>query len=126
MVKYFLLSLMVMTTAACSAHDEDYYRTHPHELEKALKNCSLQPSETMSCGQLKLIANDVNELAYSLQVNPQGFGSKIISLQNQLAVKQAELARNPKQTELNESILSLQKELNNRLAIVKWLESPES
>ena len=48
----------------------------------------------------------INELSYQLRSDPQGYGKKILSLQEQLNVDNTE-------------------ELKYYLAIVKWLESPE-
>lgn len=120
------MSLAIISLTACVSKDATYYRSNPQELQKALKLCPAQPSPLITCDQLKNIAVDVNELAYSLQMNPQEFGNKIINLQNQLALLQAEFKKNPNQLSLNQQIQAVKGELSNRLAIVKWLESPES
>lgn len=126
MIKHVLLGVIVIFLVACTTKDEQYYRVNPKELQSALKQCPSQQPPQVSCEQLKVIASQVNELAYSLQVSPQGFGNKIIALQVQLAQQRANLEKNPDKSDLRQSIASIQEELTNRLAIVKWLESPES
>ncbi|MFC3909404.1 hypothetical protein ACFORL_10005 [Legionella dresdenensis] len=110
--------------AGCSNKDENYYRTHPMELQKAIGECSGRTSG-LSCDQLKAIASDISRLAYELQLNPQAFGRKIISLQEQLAAKQSEYQKDASNQRLGQSIQAIQEELAQRMAIVKWLESPK-
>lgn len=111
---------------ACAAKDERYYHLNPVALQEAIKNCPQKQPEQVSCTQLEQIAIDVNQLAYQLKMNPQGFGTKILTLQNELVKQQQELQKNPSQPALVTSIDNKQWELAQHLAIVKWLESPES
>lgn len=126
MVKHLILSLATIMLVACSTHDEQYYRVHPEALQQALKKCPAEQPDALSCDELNRIALDVNQLVYSLQMSPQGFGTKIISLQVELAKQQASLRTNPNQPELVTSIEAIKQQLASRLAIVKWLESPEN
>lgn len=126
MVKQLILSLATILLVACSTHDAQYYRLHPEALQQALKKCPAPQPEALSCEELSRIALDVNQLVYSLQMSPQGFGSKIISLQVELAKQQALYRKNPNQPELLTSIEAIKQQLAMRLAIVKWLESPEN
>jgi hypothetical protein len=67
----------------------------------------------------------MNNLAYQLQSSPQGFGAKILALQESIA--QEELGLREKDTpELKTSIAQKKHTLAEYLAVVKWLESPES
>jgi|GEM_PF-1407338 len=126
MVRHLILGLVAVSLlTACTTHDEQYYRTNPPALQQAIKDCSEQSSGQLTCDQLKAIAADVSQLAYELQINPQAFGKKIISLQNQMVAIQAQLKQNPNQTELTQSLHTVEQELKDRLAIVKWLESPQ-
>lgn len=123
--------LLVMVCAmlvlnACAAKDERYYRLNPQALQEALKECPQKQPAQVSCQQLQQTAIDVNLLAYELRMNPQGFGQKILALQEELAKQQQELTKNPTQQGLQASIANNQKQLTEHLAIVKWLESPKS
>lgn len=127
MEKYILLVCMSFSLVACaSPKNEAYYRQNPQQLQQAVQNCSNQQSTHVSCERLAKIAQDVNELAYQLQINPQSFGKTILQLQQTLAQQQAELKANPNQAELKTEIEKNKQQLAQRLAIVKWLESPES
>ncbi|KTC78401.1 hypothetical protein [Legionella brunensis] len=121
----FLICLSILSTA-CSAQDEAYYRQNPQALQQAVKNCPNKKPTQISCEQLAILAESVNELAYQLQINPQAFGKKILALQETLAKQQIELKNNPNQPDLKNLIEENKKNLAERLAIVKWLESPES
>lgn len=126
MIKYVFLGVATIFLVACAPKDEHYYRLHPRELEKVLKNCPAQHPAGIACDQLQSLALEVNQLAYTLQMNPQLFGKKIIELQEKLAKKQADFAKNPQNAELKAAIISIQDQLANRIAIVNWLESPEN
>ncbi|MDI9818285.1 MULTISPECIES: hypothetical protein [unclassified Legionella] len=126
MLRYLLLICALLTLVACSARDEDYYRKNPQALQLAIKNCPEQAPAGLSCEQLTAIAHRINQLAYQLQISPQNFGRKILELQQTLAKQQAELEKNPEQSEIKAIIEENKQQLSERLAIVKWLESPES
>lgn len=126
LMKYVFLIFASLVITACSNQDENYYRHNPQALQDVIKNCTNNPSATLNCDKLTVIANEINELTYQLQLNPQGFGKKILELQQTLAAQQASLQDNPNQVNLRESIEKNKQQLAERLAIVKWLESPES
>ncbi|MGQ3887712.1 hypothetical protein ACQUW5_01615 [Legionella sp. CNM-1927-20] len=116
---------MMLFLTSCMAHDEEYYRNNPRALQAALKQCpNKQPS--IGCDKLNDIAEDMNRFAFELQLNPQRFGQKILDLQMQLAKIQDELKQNPTKSALEDKIIEERQELKTRLAVVKWLESPES
>ena len=125
-MKYIILMMMSLWVAACSAHDENYYRQHPGELQQALNKCPAQKPKDISCDQLKVVALRVNELGYQLRMNPQEFGKQILVLQETLAKQQKALQQNNNQPDLRELVNKNKQNLKERLAIVKWLESPES
>lgn len=125
MKSLFLICISVLLTA-CAVQDEHYYRTNPKALDQAVKNCPAQQPPKLSCSQLAAIALSMNELAYQLQMNPQGFGKQILALQESLAKKEGQLQKEPAQVELKAAIEKNKQELAERLAIVRWLESPES
>ena len=115
-----------MLLIACSTKDEQYYRTHPKALKEAIKNCPAKQPSQLSCDQLAMIDSTVNDLAYQLQISPLAFGKKILVLQESLAKQQSDLKANPNQFELKQTIEKNKQQLAECLAIVRWLESPES
>ncbi|MGQ3891231.1 hypothetical protein [Legionella sp. CNM-4043-24] len=120
MIKYFLSGLFILGLVSCTPHDEQYYRTHPDQLQQAIKNCPAQQPTGISCTQLASAARSLNQLALELQLSPQAFGKKIIALQTTLSEEQAKTAPNP------DLLKSTQQELQQRLAVIKWLTSPTS
>lgn len=115
----YIALLVIISLSGCSKHDADYYRLHPKKLQEALKNCPSKAPAGMSCTELKTIAEHTSQLVYELQMNPQAFGLKIITLQQTLAT---ESAKGPS----DNSGIALKRDLQERLAIIQWLESPES
>ena len=109
----------------CMAQDEPYYRVHPHALEKALQSCPKAPSARISCEALARIASQVNASAEELRRDPQGYGKKILSLQETIAKHESTLQSSPNKIELQSLVNEKKQTLQERLAIVKWLESPE-
>lgn len=120
------MAFLPLLLVACGTQDEKYYRTHPQVLQEAIKRCSSKPLSPLSCDQLAEIAVGVNELAYQLQINPQAFGKKILSLQEALAKQQVDLNTQTNQPILRANIEKSKQQLAAYLAIIRWLESPES
>jgi hypothetical protein len=125
MMKYLILSLVVACLTACSGHDEHYFLVNPKALNEALEKCPNDHPYNITCTQLDAIAEDVNKLSYALQSNPQEFGQQILLLQTQLADLNAKLRTKMHQPDVEATIKSVTLQLDMRLAIVKWLESPE-
>ncbi len=121
-----LLIIMALGLISCSKKDENYYLTHPDALQKALEQCQKQTSITPSCQQLETTGKKMNDLARQLQTNPQAFGIKIVKLQHTILSQQEMIDKNNAPSELKASLSANKKELSDLLAIVKWLESPES
>lgn len=126
MNKYLVVTLIVLGLTSCSAKDEQYYRTHPKVLQQAMKDCPKKQPAGLSCQQIEKIAVQMNTLAYQLQYNPQGFGATILKLQETIASQQTQLTKNKANSEMHVDLEKNKKELAERLAVVKWLESPES
>lgn len=114
MNKYIIVILLAFGLAACTVKDKHYYQWNHKELQKALKACPNQQPQGISCDELKELANKMNQLAYQLQNSPQGFGSKIILLQEKIS--------NP---EFKADIEKNKVELADLMSVAKWLESPE-
>jgi hypothetical protein len=126
MNKYLVVILMVFGLSSCNDKNEHYYMSNPKELEKAIKACPNQKPPGLNCDQVEQIGKRMNSLAYQLQSNPPGFGNKILALQQTIAQQKIELKANGSNEELKSSLQQNQKDLNEFLAVVKWLESPES
>ena len=124
MLRTFITGIALLMLNACQAQDARYYELHPQELQRAIKNCPAQSPGKISCDELKKVARKINSLAYELQMNPQGFGSKIIALQEELVQQQEQFAQHPKEQKLAMQMKQNQEQLAQRLAIVRWLESP--
>lgn len=127
MNKYGLLLLLILGITSCTVKDEQYYWQHPKDLQQALKNCpTSSPPKGFSCDEMNQLAKQMNELAYQLQYNPQGFGQQILLLQETIAQQEAALKLNQAMPETKSSLAKNKQNLKQRLAVVKWLESPES
>lgn len=126
MNKYLVVILIALGLTSCNVKNEQYYLSKPKELQKALKACPNQVPQGLSCQQLEQIGDRMNRLAYQLQSNPQAFGNKILALQQTIASQQLELKKNSTNKELQATLAQNQHDLVDLLAVVKWLESPES
>lgn len=111
---------------SCHGKNEHYYLTHAKELQVAIKSCPGKPPQGITCDQAEHLASRLNALGYQLQSGPQEFGKKILALQETIATQKAELASKKENAELKTALQNNQKELVDLLAVVKWLESPES
>ena len=117
-MKYTLMMLSALWAVDCSAHDAPYYHLHPKELQKAILACNAKQAKGISCEQLNRVASNVNELAYQLRLDPQAYGQHILSLQQRIAKLESEA------TPDLAALADHKFELEQRIAIVKWLESP--
>ncbi|MFI4919147.1 MAG: hypothetical protein ACHP65_06300 [Legionellales bacterium] len=131
MNKYMLLILVILGLTSCTVEDEHYYRSNPKELQKAIKACPGKQPQNLTCQQVDALGSHMNSLAYQLQSSPQGFGSKILALQQTIASQQRDLqqatsTKNGIGLGLEASLTQNQNELASLLAVVKWMESPGS
>ncbi len=110
-----ILFVMTLILSGCAQHDDEYYRLHPRVLEKKLMVCFNQQPNTQECQKLKNIAIELNGLSYDLRRSPQGFGLKILQLQQAKARAQTDDEKN-----------HLEAQIKQYLAVVDWLESPKS
>ncbi|MDI1352004.1 MAG: hypothetical protein PSV35_04425 [bacterium] len=125
MNKYLLIAFIGLGLTSCNSKDEQYYRSNPKELQAAIKRCPNEQPQGLTCNQLNDLAQRLSGLAYDLQSNPQGFGQKILALQQTIANQKIELINKPT-PELKASLEKNSHDLVDFLAVVKWLESPES
>ncbi|WP_115707113.1 hypothetical protein [Legionella sainthelensi] len=126
MNKCWVALLITLGLASCSAKNEYYYQTHPDELQQALKACPERQPQGLTCEQLETLATRMNELAYKLQMSPQGFGQKIIALQEAIAKEQSQLETEQNNENLKASLIKKKQDLADHLAVVRWFESPKS
>lgn len=126
MNKYLVILLILGLTSCIGTKDEQYYRSNPKELQNAMKSCPNKQPEGLTCEHIEQLSNRMNSLAYQLQYNPQGFGGKILALQEKIAKQQLELRKSGANPDIKDSLEQNKQDLADYLAVVKWLESPES
>ena len=124
-MRYFVLVCVSFLLVACGSEDAQYYRLHPQLLQTALKNCPQTSPRQISCDELVKIADEVNQLAYQLQRDPQDFGNIILSAQAKLAKLEADAVNDTTQSDLRAQIVQGKQKIAEYMAIVRWLESPE-
>lgn len=124
MFKYTILMIASLCLVGCVTHNERYYRLHPKALQLAIKECPKKQPGDISCEQLQTIVAQVNALAYQLRLNPQEYGNDILRLQETIAKQALGLGNASNQQELQSSLVEKRQQLEERLAVVKWLESP--
>lgn len=87
----------------------------PQKIIEEWQSCQLKITLDKRCTILGHQALEIRDMIESLQINPQLFGIKIMELQTKLnSTDLSQLERK-----------NLQKELDYRLAVVGWLESPK-
>jgi hypothetical protein len=126
MNKYLVIIFITLGLTACSEKNEQYYRSNPKELQKAMRGCPKVQPEGMNCKQIENLGNRMNTLAYQLQFNPQEFGNKILDIQQTIAKQKLDLTLDGAKPELKAALEQNEHDLADYLAVVKWLESPES
>lgn len=125
MMKWVIVLWTLLWCLTGNAHTEMYYYLHPTKLQKALDACT-QQTAIPDCDELKQIAIRLNNAAFELRRNPQYFGKQILDLQETIAKQEVSLENNPTQSDLAALLKNNRQELQRKLAIIKWLESPES
>lgn len=127
MKNYFcIIALMAIILGGCSSRGEDYYRQHPERLQEAMGRCPENPPRGLTCEELAVLGKKMTLLAQQLQMDPQGFGKKILALQNILAENINTLRHHPHAAPLEKECHRTEHDLETHLAVVRWLESPVS
>ncbi|WP_454783104.1 hypothetical protein [Legionella sp. WA2022007384] len=126
MNKCLIALWLIFGLTSCSAKNEHYYKSHPNELQQAMKACPERQPQGMTCEQMEVLANRMNKLAYQLQLSPQGFGKKIMALQETIVKQQAQLKTENNNENLQANLTQNKRELADHLAVVRWFESPMS
>jgi len=119
------LGIILLGLSACSSENEQKYSTNPKALQQAMKQCPDHPPKKISCEQLGNISTRVNQLAYKLRLDQQAYGKDILALQSMITEQRSALEKNPNKAELHQSLKDNQKRLQEHLAVVRWLASPE-
>lgn len=124
-ISILILSGFFLQTA-CSPQNERGYASNPKATQKAMANCPARaPSKQVSCEKLQEIAIRINQLAYKLRLDQQAYGKDILALQEQITAERNNLAKDPKQVALQKSLKQNEQDLQEHLAVVRWLASPE-
>ncbi|QMT59987.1 MULTISPECIES: hypothetical protein [unclassified Legionella] len=126
MNKCLIALWVIFGLTSCSAKNEHYYKSHPNELQQAIKACPERQPQGMTCKELEVLANRMNKLAYQLQLSPQGFGKKIMALQETIIKEQAQLKAENNNANLQANLNQNKRDLADHLAVVRWFESPTS
>lgn len=130
MMKSISLLVMVLCVSvdanACISHDQGYFKTHPKALQEALTQCPDKAPKLVQCDELQKIAVKINDLVNELRMSPQGYGQTLLNLQEKIATQMASLPEASEKSELKDSLDKDNQELQERMAVVNWLESPES
>ncbi len=122
-MRYLLLFCAWLNLTACSTQDQSYFSVHPKALQEAISRCPDEAPKQVSCDELHQLALTVNAYVYELRMSPQDYGQKILALQETIARQQQALKTH---ADVQTALLKNQAELRERLAIVNWLEAPES
>lgn len=111
-----VMGIIAGALGACTVqHDLAYYRTHPQAVFEALQACDVSTHEK-HCQQLQALGRSFRQWANDVKLNAQAYGQTIIALQQE-CVKPS-LTAAAKET--------CRQEVEMRLAVVRWLESPEN
>lgn len=105
------------------AGDVTDYQLNPQRLEQALANCPAKHPTNVTCDELTHAESVVNQMVIALQANPQAYGLSILQLQTTLAEQIAQQRQQPS-LQLQQQIAQNQRTLQERLGVIRWLESP--
>lgn len=120
---WFILIFPVILMG-CTKKDAHYYKMNPEQIQKARENCS-RDSGSISCQELVALQETVNLLVESLARDPQGFGKRILTLQEEITTLDKAVRAHPENLQLVTELDAKKAKLSEYLAIVKWQEAPE-
>lgn len=109
--------------SVATAGDVTYYQLNPQKLEEALAKCPSKHPTNVTCEELTHAESLVNQLVIALQANPQAYGLSILQLQAALAEQIVQQGQQPS-LQLQQQIAQNQRTLQERLGVIRWLESP--
>lgn len=121
----YIIILMLLIGSACLAAEIDYSNLNPVKIEQDLAACpNKSPEINLSCAELRKFAERINSLAMQMQTDRQGFGKSILESQEKLAQQKELFAKNQNDKNLANEIAINQQDIQERLLLIKWLESP--
>ena len=120
-----LFGVLLISLTACSPQSEKNYASNPKALQTAIKQCPEKSPKKVSCEQLSEVASRINQLAYKLRADQQAYGKEILALQETITTQRSTLQENPKLASLQKDLRQNEQQLQERLAVVRWLASPE-
>ncbi len=123
--KWIGLGLFLLTLSACSPQNEKSYLGNPKALQEAMKQCPERAPKKVSCEKIQEMATRINQLAYKLRVDQQAYGKDILALQETITTQRSTLEKHPDQVALQQSLKQNERHLQEHLAVVRWLASPE-
>lgn len=121
-MKKYIMLIIVCWSSIGFAKSMNYYLANPQLVERELAACPATQPTDISCDALKQIAIKIDSLIYELHSDRLAYGQNILSLQEIIAKQRVLQSHNEESSNLNENINNL----NARLAVIRWLESPES
>ena len=105
---YYSVVIFLMTTTIALAWPNN--TLDPKALEDKASVCDPLIDGKKVCSRLRHKSERLNRFAYELRVNPLKYGTKVLALQEKLKDPLASSKSN--------------RQLKERLAVIKWLESP--
>ena len=110
---YFMMCLRLFLYCTLFMSSMVFAAVKPDEVIQAWQDCQSQSSLSKECMVIGDQVTQISELADSMEMNPQHFGIDVMQLQDKISTM-------PNSKEK----LTLNKELELRLAIIGWLRSP--
>jgi len=106
----------------------DYFLQHPEKIKTEIHRCrTLSPqkiNDDTVCMAAKEATFKLTVLLRELMRNPQGFGSKIIAIQNQIAKTEQAIQKQPDSQALTQKLKTDNAQYQQLLAIIRLVESP--
>jgi hypothetical protein len=115
-----LAALFLLNGCDKTPHDYDFLMTHPDVLKDEADRCQAVATADPSCDLARRAAHDFSALVYNRGVDPQGFGSRILKAQTQLADTEQAMQRmsgTPKQV-MEKNYKQQRESLDVMLAVV--------
>lgn len=103
-----------------------WFGEHPEALQKVIADCPHKQPKNISCKKLQEIGLRLNNFIFKFQTDAQNYGQDILNLQNKIVLEEEELTKSPESDALKLAIEKDKMEVGERLAIVRWLASPEA
>lgn len=123
-MRYGIFFILCVLVSDLFATDLIWYASHPDVMNKALAQCPQNPPQGLTCEALQGLAVDMRALMYALQTDPLEYGHQVMVLQADI-VNLTERQTNKTTPHLAQVLSEKKRQLSERLAMIKLLESPE-